>query len=105
MADIVFIHGLQGSFFSTWMVQQPSTDYHHVVCWPAAYLPAYLTKDGKLPPIRILSVGYHARMLKSSSPPPTHRREAGDLRDTQHGWTDREGDVGGGQQVGGSESA
>lgn len=82
MADIVFIHGLQGSFFSTWMVQQPSTDYHHVVCWPAAYLPAYLTKDGKLPPIRILSVGYHARMMKSSSPHPTLsiKEQASDLR-------------------------
>ena len=78
----MFIHGLQGSFFSTWMVQQPSTDYHHVVCWPAAYLPAYLTKDGKLPPIRILSVGYHARMMKSSSPHPTLsiKEQASDLR-------------------------
>ena len=82
IADIVFIHGLQGSFFSTWMVQQDSTDYHHVVCWPAAYLPAYLMKDGKLPNVRIFSVGYHARMTKSASPHPTLsiQEEAADLR-------------------------
>lgn len=82
MADIVFIHGLQGSFFSTWMVQQVSTDYHHVTCWPAVYLPKALLRDGKTLPIRILSVGYHARMRKSSSPHPTlsMKEQASDLR-------------------------
>ena len=71
IADVVFIHGLQGSFFSTWMVQQPNSDYHHVVCWPATYLPAYLHAHGADYPVRILSVGYHARMRKASSPHPT----------------------------------
>ena len=64
------------------MVQQESTDYHNVICWPAEYLPRYLMKDDELPNVRILSVGYHARMTKSSSPHPTLtiEEEAADLR-------------------------
>lgn len=64
------------------MVQQDSTDYHNVVCWPAAYLPTYLMQNDTLPNIRILSVGYHARMTKSASPHPTLtiKEEAADLR-------------------------
>ena len=78
----MFIHGLQGSFFSTWMVQEPTPDYHHVQCWPARYLPTYLKEHGETHPIRILSVGYHARMRKSSSPHPTLSvtEQASDLR-------------------------
>ena len=82
IADIVFIHGLQGSFFSTWMVQQETSDFHHITCWPATYLPAYLANRDVSPPVRILSVSYHARMRKSSSPHPTLsiQEQAADLR-------------------------
>lgn len=82
IADIVFIHGLQGSFFSTWMVQQETSDFHHITCWPATYLPAYLANHDVSPPVRILSVSYHARMRKSSSPHPTLsiQEQAADLR-------------------------
>lgn len=82
IADIVFVHGLQGSFFSTWMVQQETSDFHHITCWPATYLPAYLANRDVSPPVRILSVSYHARMRKSSSPHPTLsiQEQAADLR-------------------------
>lgn len=82
VADIVFVHGLQGSFFSTWMVQQETSDFHHITCWPATYLPAFLAAHGGSPPVRILSVSYQARMRKSSSPHPTLsiREQAADLR-------------------------
>lgn len=64
------------------MVQEPTPDYHHVRCWPALYLPTYLKEHGETHPIRILSVGYHARMRKSSSPHPTLSvtEQASDLR-------------------------
>lgn len=64
------------------MVREETSDYHNITCWPSEYLPEYLQKDGELPNIRILSVGYHARMTKSSSPHPTLtiEEEAADLR-------------------------